>query len=93
MFALFKNAEDDLSNIQTQIQSNGYTDALRDLEKNAQTMLEENLTRQDWFWQEKARVNWHVERDRNTRYFHIITKIKNTTKTLSSNRSGDTLLI
>jgi hypothetical protein len=57
MFTLFKNAEDDLSNIQTQIQSNGYTDALRDLEKNAQTMLEENLTRQDWFWQEKARVN------------------------------------
>jgi hypothetical protein len=31
MFTLFKNAEDDLSNIQTQIQSNGYIDALRDL--------------------------------------------------------------
>jgi hypothetical protein len=31
MFTLFKNVEDDLSNIQTQIQSNGYIDALRDL--------------------------------------------------------------
>jgi exonuclease III len=88
-----KDAEENLSNIQSHIINNGYTDGLRELEKNAQNRLEEALTRQDWFWQEKARVNWHVEGDRNTGYFHRIAKIRNNTKTLSSIRAGDTLLL
>jgi hypothetical protein len=87
-----KDAEENLSRIQSQIHSNGYTDMLGDLEKSAQVKLEEALTRQEWFWQEKATVNWHVEGDRNTTYFHRIAKIKNTTKTLSSIRAGDLLL-
>jgi hypothetical protein len=87
-----KDAEENLSSIQSQIHSNGYTDMLGDLEKSAQVKLEEALTRQEWFWQEKATVNWHVEGDRNTTYFHRIAKIKNTTKTLSSIRAGDLLL-
>ncbi|MCH85398.1 RNA-directed DNA polymerase (Reverse transcriptase), partial [Trifolium medium] len=87
-----KEAEEELSNIQNQIQSNGINDALRDREKKAQIQLEDALNRQDWFWQEKARVNWHVEGDRNTSYFHRIAKIKNTTKILSSIRVGDHVL-
>jgi hypothetical protein len=37
-------------------------------------------------------VNWHVDGDRNTGYFHRIAKIKNTTKVMSSLRVEETLV-
>ncbi|KAK2426743.1 hypothetical protein QL285_025379 [Trifolium repens] len=55
-------------------------------------MLEEALNRQEMFWQEKAKINWHLNGDRNTKYFHRLVKIKNTTKTITSLQDGDNIL-
>jgi hypothetical protein len=87
-----KKAESNLVDIQNQIHLNGHNDALCELEKAAQTKLDDALQRQHWFWQEKARVNWHKDGDRNTNYFHRVAKIKNTTKIISTIRNGDSLL-
>jgi len=54
--------------------------------------LEIELQKQEWFWQEKAIVKCHVEGDRNTAYFHRITKVKNASKLISSLRIDDTLI-
>jgi hypothetical protein len=90
--AYVKEAEDDLEGIQNQIQLSGYNSSLRDNEKRAQSKLDDALKRQEWFWHEKSKVNWHVDGDRNTSYFHRIAKIKNTTKVISSIRVEDSLI-
>jgi hypothetical protein len=87
-----RDAEERLVNIQNQIQMNGSNDALRDLEFKAKSDLDDALHRENWFWQEKSRVNWHKDGDRNTGYFHRIAKIKNTTKVLSSLRVEEELV-
>jgi len=51
--------------------------------------MEGALKIQEWFWQEKAKINWHTDGDRNTGYFHRITKIKNATKLISFLRIDD----
>lgn len=81
---MVQNAETKLTEIQHLIQQAGYNDDLMAQEKTAQRVLEDALKIQDWFWQEKAHVNWHIDGDRNTSYFHRVTKIKNTTKLISS---------
>jgi len=77
-------AEANLNHIQSQINLNGHSDPLLNLEKAAHIQLEEALKKQNIFWQEKARVNWHLDGDRNTKFYHTITKIKNKTKLISS---------
>ena len=86
------SAEQKLQLIQAQIQTNGNSDALLLEEKEAHKVLEEALNRQECFWQEKAKLNWHLEGDRNTKYFHRIAKIKTSTKTLTSLHDGDQIL-
>lgn len=44
------------------------------------------------FWQEKSRINWHINGDRNTEFFHKIAKIRNVTKKISIMKSGDRVL-
>jgi NDP-sugar pyrophosphorylase family protein len=90
--AYVKEAEDDLAGIQNQIQQSGNNNSLREIEKRAQSKLDDALKRQEWFWHEKSKVNWHVDGDRNTSYFHRIAKIKNTTKVMSSIRVDDNLI-
>jgi hypothetical protein len=65
------SAEQHLQRIQSDIQILGPTDALLADEKIASKAYEEVLNRQEVFWQEKAKVNWHLDGDRNTKYFHI----------------------
>ncbi|WJX17562.1 hypothetical protein P8452_07464 [Trifolium repens] len=77
-------AEQKLHLIQNQIQTIGPTDALLSEENSANAVLEEALSRKEVFWQEKAKLNWHLEGDRNTKYFHKLTKIKTSTKTITS---------
>jgi hypothetical protein len=90
--AYVKEAEDDLAGIQNQIQQSGNNNSLREIEKTAQSKLDDALKRQEWFWHEKSKVNWHVDGDRNTSYFHRIAKIKNNTKVMSSIRVDDNLI-
>jgi len=77
-------AENSLNNIQQQIQTSGYNDTLHNQEKRAYLNLDDALNKQNLFWQEKARLSWHVDEDRNTQYFHRVSKIKNKTKSISS---------
>lgn len=86
------SAETNLQLIQNLINTNGHTDALLNQEKEANVQLEEALKKQEIFWKDKARVNWHIHGDRNTRYFHRVTKIKNKTKIISSLRNGNDIL-
>jgi len=72
-------AENMLKEVQDQIQLQGHK-------------LDETLHKQDIIWQEKARVNWHLNGDRNSKYFHRVTKIKNKTKIISNIRNNDEIL-
>jgi hypothetical protein len=65
------DAEKNLQCIQSQIQIDGHTDNLLNLEKSAQYSLDKALERQEEFWREKARINWHLKGDRNTAFFFI----------------------
>jgi hypothetical protein len=86
---LVSSAELKLQQVQEQIQANGHTDSLHQQEKLASAEFEDALNKQEAFWQEKARINWHLEGDRNTSYFHRIAKIKTTTKYISSLQDGE----
>ncbi|PNX70974.1 hypothetical protein L195_g057930, partial [Trifolium pratense] len=83
------SAEQKLHQIQIQIQHNGHTEALLNEEKLASAQYEDALNRQEVYWKEKARVNWHLEGDRNTKYFHRIAKIKSSTKFINSLQDGE----
>jgi ribonuclease HI len=89
---LVTTAETNLQQIQHQIQSNGPTDLLLNDEIEAHKNLEDALNKQECFWQEKAHLNWHLEGDRNTKYFHRLAKIKTTTKAITSLQDGEHVL-
>jgi hypothetical protein len=86
------SAEQNLQSIQSQIQNNGPSDDLLNIECEAHKKLEDALSRQEQFWQEKAHLNWHLEGDRNTKYFHRIAKIKTSTKAISTLHDGELVL-
>jgi len=89
---LVKEAEAKLHDIQVQLQTSGYNETNISLEKQAQKNLELTLNKEETFWQEKSKVKWYLEGDRNTAFFHRITKIKNTTKLITSIKDGDNTL-
>jgi hypothetical protein len=51
------------------------------------------LTIEEVLLEDKARVTWHAGGDRNTKYIHMMTKIKNTTKLINPIRHDDNLII
>ncbi|GAU26607.1 hypothetical protein TSUD_102140 [Trifolium subterraneum] len=87
-----KIAEEKVNSIQYVINSNGHSDSLMDLEKQAQFELELALNMEEAFRKEKTKVKWCLDGDRNTKYFHRVTKIKNATKLMAALRNGDNLL-
>ena len=87
-----KDATAKLDAIQEEIDRDGHTDMLMEQEKQAQINLENVLNMEECFWQEKAKVKWHAEGDRNTAYFHKIAKIKNTSSLITNLMNGDELL-
>ena len=90
--AKVNEVEDTLQSIQLQIDSIGPSDNLFNLQKQAQMKLNEALGMQEVYWKEKTRVNWHNDGDRNTKYFHILAKIKNTNKLITSIKVGEITL-
>jgi len=54
-----------------------------------QTSLDITLTKQETFWRQKANLNWHLDGDRNTKYFHRIAKIKTSSKLITTLRDGE----
>ncbi|GAU46322.1 hypothetical protein TSUD_401930 [Trifolium subterraneum] len=89
---LVNYAEQELQHIQDQIQHNGHTDALLAAEKLASKAYEEALNKQEIFWQEKEKLNWHLEGDKNTKYFHRLAKIKTSSKAITTLQDGDHVL-
>jgi hypothetical protein len=87
-----KKSEDKVNSIQEKINVNGYSDDLMAQDKQAQIDLDLALQIENAFWQEKAKVKWSFERDRNTSYFHRISKIKSTTKMITSLKIGNELI-
>jgi hypothetical protein len=87
-----KKAEDKVNSIQEKINVNGYSDDLMAQDKQAQIDLDLALQIENAFWQEKAKVKWSLEGDRNTSYFHRISKIKSTTKMITSLKIGNELI-
>ena len=63
-------------------------------EKLAHVKLDDvdNIHKQDVFWQERPTIRWHIQGDRNSRFFHRMTKIKNKTKLISSIRNDDMIM-
>jgi hypothetical protein len=89
---LVTSAEQRLQLVQDQIQQNGHSDTLLQEERIASSLYEEALNKQEAFWQEKARVKWHLEGDRNTKYFHRLTKIKTSSKLITTLQDGEQVL-
>ncbi|KAK4265131.1 hypothetical protein QN277_026221 [Acacia crassicarpa] len=59
-----------LDGITREITRGGTTKFLEELQKNPWLELEETLTQDALLWAQKARVNWSVNGDRNTKLFH-----------------------
>ena len=89
---LVKEAEQKLISIQTDIDINGASEALLENQKSAQIDFEKALNKEEEFWKEKSNSNWHSNGDRNTRYFHRLTKIKQTSKLINSINDGENVL-
>ncbi|GAU17760.1 hypothetical protein TSUD_171480 [Trifolium subterraneum] len=83
------SAEKHLQHIQQQLQANGQSEALLEEEKLAHVDYENALNRQELFWKEKANLNWHLDGDRNTKYFHRMAKIKTSSKMITSLQDGE----
>ncbi|MCH84849.1 RNA-directed DNA polymerase (Reverse transcriptase), partial [Trifolium medium] len=89
---MVKQAEIKLKVVQDRIDSDGHSELLLNLEKSAQLDLNNALNIEEMFWYEKSRINWHIDGDRNTKYFHRMAKIKSSTKMINAIRDGDTVL-
>ncbi|XP_045831129.1 uncharacterized protein LOC123922456 [Trifolium pratense] len=83
------NAVAKVDSIQQIINDSGYTDALGDEEKTAQVSLNDALRVQEHFWRDKSRSKWFVEGDRNTGYFHKLTKIRHISNRMIRLKAGD----
>lgn len=78
--------------IQSLISENGYSDPLHSKEIEAQISSQQALTSQETFWRDNSRIDWIVQGDRNTAFFHRFTKIKHVSNHLTSLRHGDDIL-
>ncbi|XP_019431188.1 PREDICTED: uncharacterized protein LOC109338411 [Lupinus angustifolius] len=87
-----KMASENLEIIQQSISTSGPDHNLLEQEHNAQNELAEALIVEEEFWKEKSRINWQINGDRNTSFFHKITKIRQVFKSMSLLKDGDKLL-
>ena len=89
---MVKIAEQDLALLQSDIDTNGPTESLMEYHKDAQFQLENALKIEEEYWREKSKVAWHSNGDRNTKYYHKLTKIKNTSKLITILMNGDDMV-
>jgi hypothetical protein len=87
-----KIAMDEVNRIQQLIDSDGFSDQLYMQDLEAQLMLTKALSSQEELWREKARDQRFVSGDRNTAYFHRVSKIRAATKSISFLQDGDNVI-
>lgn len=68
------------------------TNHLKEKMIKAQQYLEHALAKEELFWMENARTRQHKHGDRNTSYFHRVTKIKSSRNKITCPRDGDILI-
>ncbi|XP_058746815.1 uncharacterized protein LOC131619766 [Vicia villosa] len=88
-----EEADKALKEIQQQISIGGYNDSLQLQEAKAQNELERALIIEEEYWREKAHIKWHVEGDRNTKFFHTYAKIRRKQNLISSLKINDVVTI
>jgi len=89
---MVKTAEQNLALLQSDIDMNGLTDSLMEQHRDAQFQMENALQIEEEYWREKSKVAWHSDGDRNTKYYHRLTKIKNTSKLITTLMNGDNMV-
>ncbi|XP_019451836.1 PREDICTED: uncharacterized protein LOC109353936 [Lupinus angustifolius] len=77
------NALSNVDLIQNYIVDFGPNPELLEQEDQAQKSLFHALEMEEVFWKEKCMINWHTHGDRNTKFFHRVTKIRQATKAMS----------
>ncbi|XP_019420741.1 PREDICTED: uncharacterized protein LOC109330928 [Lupinus angustifolius] len=87
-----KEAIDEMDIIHNNINEFGAHRDLLDQELVAQSNLHKALRLEEEFWMEKSRLNWQIHGDRNTAFFHRVTKIRQASKSMSILRNGDSIL-
>jgi hypothetical protein len=81
-----------LHTIQQEINAYGSNDTPMQQEKLAKIDLEKDLNMEEDLWQEKARVKWHYDGDRNNAFFHKTAQIKQAYKKIASLKNEDTTI-
>ncbi|KAE9594337.1 hypothetical protein Lalb_Chr18g0052741 [Lupinus albus] len=87
-----KNAYNAVEVIQTFINESGLDAELLNQENMAQNDLLQALMVEETFWMEKTRLNWHLHGDRNTSFFHKVTKRRQVTKSMTLLKDGERIL-
>ena len=85
-------AMDEVNRIQQLIDSDGFSDLLYRQDLEAQILLTKALIFQEELWKEKARDQQFNSGDRNTAFFHRISKIQTATKSISFLQDGDNII-
>ncbi|XP_057811613.1 uncharacterized protein LOC131025845 [Salvia miltiorrhiza] len=73
---MLMNTQQELLDIQMQIASDGYTEYLFDKEVAAQARINTALCRKNSLLQQKSRISWLKDGDRNTNFFHAMLKYR-----------------
>ncbi|XP_019435172.1 PREDICTED: uncharacterized protein LOC109341683 [Lupinus angustifolius] len=81
-----------VEHIQSCINNEGPSEELLDQDGNAQLNLLKVLSMEDDFWKEKSRINWHMNGDRNTNFFHKIIKIRQVSKSMTVLKDGERII-
>ncbi|KAF1866413.1 hypothetical protein Lal_00017796 [Lupinus albus] len=82
-----------VKNIHITIDVNGLDQHLLDHGDATQSELLQALLVEETFWKEKARIKWHSCGDRNTAFFHKMSRIRQATKAMYLIKNGDNILV
>jgi hypothetical protein len=85
-------ALDEVNRIQLLIDSEGFSDQLYLQDLEAQLLLTKALNFQEQLWREKARDQNFISGERNTAYFHRVSKIRAATKSINFLQDGDNII-
>lgn len=90
--ARVETALSSVTSTQAQVDSSGFSDALHAQELSTQLELQQGLTYEEALWRGKSKVKCFNDGDRNTTYFHKLTKIRNVSKQLCIIRTDQAIL-